>query len=187
MEMRVSGSQLILTGFVSGQDYNKFMSSLTPAVRTVVLTDSPGGAITIGLYLAHEIRRRGLSTVALGHCGSSCANMFLGGIERRLANSTSYVAFHGHYTDLSGNPSSGKIGELRTFYSEMTSGKLTDEMIKMFVSKRLNGSVVFYKSVTRNCEGTEEHRPQDCPTLPVTALELGILTSLDDVEVNQQQ
>ena len=95
MEMSVSGSQLILSGFINELDYDKFLSHLTPAIRTVVFTKSPGGVHLIGLALAHEIRRRGLSTVALGYCNSACANAFLGGADRRLANDRSYVAFHG--------------------------------------------------------------------------------------------
>ena len=184
MEMTVSGSQLILSGFINELDYDKFLSHLTPAVRTVVFTNSPGGLHLIGLALAHEIRRRGLSTVASGYCNSACANAFLGGTERRLANSRSYVAFHGNYSIRSGRPLAGR--ELSAFYSEMTNGRLNDQMIQLFLSKGPRGLVSFYKRVTRNCDGTETKRPSGCPTLPITPLELGILTALDDVAISEQ-
>ena len=184
MKMSVSGSQLILSGFINELEYDKFLSHLTPAIRTVVFTNSPGGVHLIGLALAHEIRRRGLSTVALGHCNSACANAFLGGADRRLANDRSYVAFHGNYSIRSGRPLAGR--ELSAFYSEMTHGRLNDQMIQLFLSKGERGFVGFYQRVTRNCEGTEAKRPSGCPTLPITALELGILTALDDVEVSEQ-
>jgi len=186
MEMSVSGSQLILSGFINELEYDKFLSHLTPTIRTVVFTNSPGGVHLIGLALAHEIRRRGLSTVALGHCNSACANAFLGGAGRRLANDRSYVAFHGNYSYRSGRPLAGHFGELSAFYREMTNGRLNDQMIQLFLSKGERGFVGFYQRVTRNCEGTEAKRPSGCPTLPITALELGILTALDDVEVSEQ-
>jgi len=66
MQMTVTGSQLVLSGFITELDYDNFLAHLTPAVRTVVFTNSPGGLHLIGLALAREIRRRGLSDRCLG-------------------------------------------------------------------------------------------------------------------------
>ncbi len=185
MEMHVSGDQLIASSYISEADYAKFIQTITPAVKTVVFTNSPGGARLIGQDLAQEIRHRKLSTVALGFCFSSCANAFLGGVERRLANSQSFLGFHGNY-GRSGWPSRRFAGEVKNFYFEMTGGKLSDQMIELFLSKHQKGHVAFYQRTTRNCSGTEEKRPSDCPTFPVSALDVGILTDLSDVEVNER-
>ena len=183
MEMHVSGDQLILGGFIEVQDYDKFIRTITPSVRTVVLTNSPGGVRLVGQHIAQEIRRRGLSTVAQGSCVSACANLFLGGVERRLANSASFLAFHSNYTNPSGNPSAAHMGELAAFYTAMNP-KLPDSMIQLFLNKKQNGAVFFYKDLTRNCEGSEANRPSGCPTIPQTALAMGIITSMDDAQVN---
>jgi len=185
MQMHVSGEQLIASGYISEADYAKFIQTITPAVKTVVFTDSIGGPRLIGQDLAEEVRQRKLSTVALGYCFSSCANAFLGGVERRLANAQSFIGFHGTYRR-SGWPSRRFGGELKNFYFKMTGGKLSDEMIELFFSKHQKGYVAFYQRMTRNCSGTEEKRPFDCPTLPVSALDAGILTDLSEVQVNER-
>jgi len=184
--MHVSGDQLIASSYISEADYAKFIQTITPAVKTVVVTNSPGGARLIGQDLAEEIRHRKLSTVALGYCLSSCAKAFLGGVERRLANNRSYLGFHGNYTGRTGWPSRRFGGEVANFYFEMTGGKLSDQMIELFLSKPQKGFVYFYQRTTHNCSGTEEKRPSGCPTFPVSALDAGILTDLSDVEVNER-
>lgn len=186
MEMRVLGDQLIASSYISEADYAKFIQTITPAVKTVVFTNSPGGPRLIGQDIAEEIRRRKLSTVALGYCFSSCANAFLGGVERRLANSESYLGFHGNYTGRTGWPSRRFGGELANFYFEMTGGKLSDQMIELFLSKPQKGFVYFYQRTTHNCSGTEEKRLSGCPTFPISALDAGILTNLSDVEINER-
>jgi hypothetical protein len=185
MQMHVSGDQLIASSYISEGDYGRFIETITPAVKTVVFTNSPGGPRLIGQDLAEEIRKRKLSTVALGYCFSSCANAFLGGVERRLANSESFLGFHGNY-GRSGWPSRRFAGEVKNFYFKMTGGKLSDEMIELFFSKHQKGHVAFYQRMTRNCSGTEAKRPSDCPIFPVSAMEAGILTDLSDVQVNER-
>ena len=186
MEMHVAGDQLIASSYISEGDYANFIRTITPAVKTVVFTNSPGGPRLIGQDLAEEIRQRKLSTVALGYCFSSCANAFLGGVERRLANSESFLGYHGNYSSRSRWPSRRFGGEVKYFYYKMTGGKLSDEMIELFLSKPQKGYVAFYQRRTLNCTGTEEKRPFDCPTFPASAIEAGILTDLSDVAVNER-
>jgi hypothetical protein len=186
MEMQIMGDQLIASSYISEGDYGKFIQTITPAVKTVVFTNSPGGPRLIGQDLAEEIRQRKLSTVVLGYCFSSCANAFLGGVERRLANGESFLGYHGNYVSGRRWPSRRFGGEVKNFYYKMTGGKLSDEMIELFLSKPKEGFVAFYQRTTRDCSGKEAKRPFDCPTFPVSAIEAGILTDLSDVQVNER-
>lgn len=179
MEMKVEGNQLVLSGSVDGLELTKFSGLLAPAIKTIVFSDSSGGDFESGLNLAAIIRQRGLTTVAKGFCRSSCANAFLGGVNRYLANSRSYVAFHGHYNRRSTTLQS-RIGEMRTFYAEMTAGKVSDELVQLWMQKPRAGMVYFFRSVTYSCDGTESKRPSGCEKLPQTAMDQGIITSLDD-------
>ena len=182
MQMHVSGNQLIVTGPLSGFELTQFGAAITPNVTTVVFVNSSGGDYAAGLNLAAEIRRRGLSTIAKGYCSSSCGNAFLGGVQRYLADSRSYVAFHGHYNEY-GTTLQSRIGEIRSFYDEMTGGKVNDDLVQLWLKKPLRGLVYFLKHQTFSCNGTEEKRPSGCETLSVSALDMSIITSLDDVEV----
>jgi hypothetical protein len=183
MDMHVEGNRLIISGPLSGFELTQFASTLTPNVATVVLHDSSGGDFDAGLNLAVWIRQKGLTTVAQGYCRSSCANAFLGGTRRYVADDQSYVAFHGHYAGSNTNPSNGRIGELRNFYAEMTGGKVSDDLVQVWLRKHRAGMVYFFRDRTYNCNGTEPERPSGCEKIPPTALEQGIITSLDDVTV----
>jgi ATP-dependent protease ClpP protease subunit len=66
MVMHIEGNQLIVTGPLSGLELTQFMSAQTPNVTTVVFVDSRGGDTEAGVNFAEEIRRRGLTTVAVG-------------------------------------------------------------------------------------------------------------------------
>ena len=180
MEMHAEGNQLILTGPLYGFEMTQFGSALTPNVTTVVFRNSGGGEFAAGLNLAATIRQKGLTTVAQGYCSSSCANAFLGGVNRYLADSRSYVGFHGHYTD-STTPSQSNIGAIRNFYTEYTGGKVSDDLVLLWMQKPRTGLIYFYKHTTYSCNGREPKRPRGCEKIPQRAIEQGIITSLDDV------
>ena len=185
MVIRVVGDQLILTGPLSGFEVTQFKSFLTPAVTTVVFYNSGGGDFEAGLNLAAMIRQHGLTTVAQGFCSSSCANAFLGGVRRYLADRRSYVAFHGHYRYAA--PMQTRIGEMRNFYGDMTDGKVNDELVLLWMRKPRAGMVYFLKHETYSCNGTEARRPSGCEKLPQRALDQSIITAPDDVEINSTE
>jgi hypothetical protein len=111
--------------------------------------------------------------------------MFLGGVERRLADAKSNVAFHSGYGSTMSTPTPGQYGRIGRLLTEMTGGKLSDALAEIILQKRRNGFVYFYRDRTYNCDGTEPKRPSGCEQLPQTAMAQGILTSLGDVTVIQ--
>lgn len=179
MDMRVEGDTLYMSGRVDGLDYVRFTKSLTPFIRRVVFTNSPGGAYEETVpSITPLIRERGLTTIVQGYCNSACALMFLGGVDRRLADSRSYVAFHGYYKANLDRPSSAKYGEIARLLSEYTNGKLDGKLIDLMLSRPRNGFVYFFRDRTFLCNGDEPKRPSGCEKLPQTALDMGIITSL---------
>jgi hypothetical protein len=77
MDMRAVGDQLIITGPLSGFEMTQFMSSLTPAVTTVVLYNSGGGDFDAGLNLAAMIRP--------ARSNDSCARLLSFLVRKRLS------------------------------------------------------------------------------------------------------
>jgi len=185
MEMHVAGNQLILSGGITELDYVKFTRQLIPTVRQIVLTDSPGGSVSSALDIADDIRRKGLSTTIRGYCRSACALIFLGGVQRTLADSKSHVDFHAmysyNYSSPTQRPSTARYGKIASFLSDMTGGKLSDALIKTILRKQRGGFVYFFRDRTFNCNGDEPNRPSGCAKLPQTALDQGVITSLDNV------
>ena len=185
MDLRVDGDTIYMAGSVQGQDYDRFISVFNPSVHRVVFTNSPGGDLAAAYNVAEEIRLRKLETSVKGYCRSACALMFLGGVERRLVDAKSYVAFHSGYGSTMGTPTPGQYGRIGRLLTEMTGGKLSDAVVEIILQKRRNGFVYFYRDRTYNCDGTEPKRPSGCEKIPQTAMEQGILTSLGDVTVIQ--
>ncbi len=88
-----------------GDDLLAFERALAmPGVTRVVFVNSPGGDLWTGLRVGRLIAGRGLDTVSAGHCNSACAVMFLGGRDRRFADTfapaLTHLGLHGaHRTD----------------------------------------------------------------------------------------
>jgi hypothetical protein len=59
-----------------------------------LMLESPGGLVDAGLALGRSVRREGMRTVARYSCASSCANIFLGGVERILWGSRAEIGLH---------------------------------------------------------------------------------------------
>ena len=59
-----------------------------------LLLESPGGLHDAGITLGRSVRDEGMRTVARYACASSCATIFLGGVERVLWGSRAAIGFH---------------------------------------------------------------------------------------------
>ena len=62
-----------------------------------LLLESPGGDVGAGLSIGRSARMEGMRTVARYACASSCANIFLGGVERVLWGSRAMIGLHQPY------------------------------------------------------------------------------------------
>jgi hypothetical protein len=84
---------LLLEGAIEENDSEQFENTLRQAGQIAeVLLDSPGGSERDGLAIGRLIRRRGLSTriLANARCESACADVFLGGVARRVEEGGHY-------------------------------------------------------------------------------------------------
>jgi len=178
MDVQVDGSQVILVGTVDGFDYVRFLKAVNEHTQTVVLRDSPGGDADTSFNVGREIHQRKLRTVAKGFCRSGCAIMFMAGVERRLADAKSYVVFHGGYVSQRSWPSARWGGELMRYFAEVAP-QMPDDLVELIVKKPRRGGVWFYLNAVWSCEGTEEKQPSQCERLKVTALEVGVVTTMD--------
>lgn len=99
LTLESEGRTLVVSGEV-GNDLPAFVQALDETkADTVVFVNSPGGDLWTGIRIGRLLADRGLTTVAAGRCLSACAIMFLGGRERRFADSfratPAYLGLHG--------------------------------------------------------------------------------------------
>ena len=104
MTMNVVDDQLLLSGPVVVDDPARFRALLdaNPAVKTVVLSDSPGGAASANDAITDMIEAYHLDTVVTGYCVSACAMIFLSGNNRSFGDrhplELTSLGFHGSYS-----------------------------------------------------------------------------------------
>jgi hypothetical protein len=75
MELKVAGTQLILSGPVVGDEPGKVREALasSPGIEAVILRNSGGGNAPAGYQVGQLLRERGLRTAVSGYCYSSCS------------------------------------------------------------------------------------------------------------------
>jgi hypothetical protein len=205
MDVVPAGDQLILSGPVIGDDYHRVAALLAsrPAIRTIILRDSPGGHAESGYRLGELFRTKGLDTAVSGFCYSSCSRMFLGGRERRFTDDLpaerTQVGFHGHY---------GRDGRLlvelirrlglKAWIIRHSDGKADAALVERWINLPRSAGLIhfFHPALARQhgaatfiCQG-DERSPAGvfgCEPIDRTALDLGVITSLDIVHGNDRQ
>ena len=174
MTVAVVGDQLILSGAVVDGDRVMVEDRLaqSPLVTTVILRNSPGGAIDPGYRLGEEFRARGLRTAVSGFCYSSCSRMFLGGKTRVFTDDeppdATHVGFHGHY-DGSGHLLAGLVAQLglKDWIIRYSDGKADPALVARWINIPVNRGMIhfFHPGLVRHngvatfmCQGPNRSR-----------------------------
>jgi hypothetical protein len=196
MELRVVGNQLILSGRVVGDEPEKVRAAFasSPGIGTVVLRNSPGGDAPAGYQVGQMFRQRGVRTAVSGYCYSSCSRMFLGGRTRYFTDDyvpeNNNVGFHGHY-DRMGRLNADLVHRygLRDWIIKYSDGKADPALVERWINIPYSRGMIHFfhpKLVKRAgvstfmCQGDEDQRSVfNCEPIAKTALDLGIITSLD--------
>jgi hypothetical protein len=207
MTLTIVGDQLILAGQVIEGDGTKIFQALqnNPTIRTIVLRNSPGGHVQTGYEVGELMRARGMRTAVSGYCNSSCSRMFLGGKERLFTDdyplNRTCVGFHGHY--YTGRSRSGQLnrGEverhgLKEWIIQHSDGKADPDLVERWVNIPVNNGLInFFHVKLAQERGAATffcgHGPVNgsifnCEPISKTALELGIITSLEIIRSNDQ-
>jgi len=203
MELKVAGYQLILSGRVVGDEPGKVTEALakSPEIDTVILRNSPGGNAPAGYQVGQLLRERGLRTAVSGHCYSSCSRMFLGGRTRYFTDDyppeDTNVGFHGHYY-ASGHLNADLVDQyhLRDWIIRYSDGKADQQLVERWINIPYSRGMIhfFHPGLLRRagvstfmCQGDEPTRLFfACEPIGKTALDLGVVTSLDIVRSADQ-
>ncbi len=203
MDIKAVGDQLILSGAVTGDDRLELLDALRahPGVTTVVLRNSHGGDAKSGYRVGELIRDRGLRTIVSGYCWSACTRMFLGGKTRYFSSDYppeyTHLSFHGNYSNGFINLEAVNRLNLQDWIIKHSDGKADPDLVSRWIHIPLPAGAAhfFHPSIaawrgrsTFLCKGSEktQNRMFGCEPIAQTALEMGIVTSLDLAASNDQ-
>jgi hypothetical protein len=196
MELKIVGNQIILSGPVVGDEPEKVREALasSPGVDTVILRNSPGGNAPSGYQVGQLLRERKLRTAVSGYCYSSRSRMFLGGSTRYFTDDylpeSNNVGFHGHY-DRMGRLDANRVRQygLRDWIIRYSDGKADPLLVERWINIPYSRGMIhfFHPGLVRRagvstfmCQGDESPRSVfACEPVAKTALDLGIITSLE--------
>jgi hypothetical protein len=203
MDLKVVGRQMILSGPVVGDEPAKVAEALakSPEVDTVILRNSPGGNAPAGYRVGEMLRERGLHTAVSGFCYSSCSRMFLGGRTRYFTDDypaeRTEIGFHGHYY-ANGRLNADLVSRygLRDWIIKYSDGKADPQLVERWINIPYGrGMIHFFDPAlvshdgtsTFLCQGDEPTRVVfACEPIAKTALDLGVVTSLEIVHSADQ-
>lgn len=194
MTMTVSGTQLIATGRIVPEDAARFRTLIdaNPAVKTVVLENSPGGSASANDEITKMIEDHNLDTVVAGNCVSACAMIFLAGTNRAFGDleplAVTSLGFHGSYVrgELA---SERRLQALKARVLERTGNKINPALVDRWLhlderntirfraapDTTANTPTVFYCAIGRYANLGDYGK---CEAIPATnALASGIVTT----------
>jgi hypothetical protein len=198
MELKIVGNQLILSGPVVGDEPGKVREALasSPGIDTVILRNSGGGNAPAGYQVGQLLRERGLRTAVSGYCYSSCSRMFFGGSTRYFTDDYmpeyNNVGFHGRY-DRMGRLNANLVRQygLRDWIIKYSDGKANPALVGRWINIPYSRGMIhfFHPGLVKRagastfmCQGEESAGSVfACEPIDKTALDLGIITSLETV------
>ena len=196
MELKIVGTQLILSGPVVGDEPVRVREALTNSlgIDTVILRNSGGGDAPAGYRVGELFREHGLRTAVSGYCYSSCSRMFLGGSARYFTDDyvpeSNNVGFHGHY-DRMGHLNADLVRRygLRDWIIRYSDGRADPVLVERWINIPYSRGMIhfFHPGLVKRagastffCQGDQSPRSVfDCEPVGKTALDLGIITSLE--------
>ncbi len=203
MNLKLVGDQLFLSGSVEAGDEVSVQGALAenPAIRTVILRNSPGGDVRTAYAIGNLIRAKRLRTAVSGYCNSGCSRLFLGGAERLFTDdyppSLTRVGFHGHYY-IEG-PLKGQLDRqlvqragLKNWIIEHSDGKADPDLVERWINIPVNNGFIHFfppwiteerKSATFFCERGPIPGVGIFGCVPIgkNAVDLGVITSLQTI------
>jgi hypothetical protein len=203
MTMRVTHNQALLSGQLVATDPDLLQKLLdaNPAVDTVVLHDSPGGAYVANRGLSELIQARKLKTVVAGHCVSACAMVFLSGSERYFGDAerldSTSLGFHGSYDRETGALApEDRLQFLKTEVEQETAGKADPALVDRWLHLSDRSRTVRFRypgpdgspttPTVFDCTGPGPNRGDYGACTPIPdhdAFSMGIITSTRIVHV----
>ncbi len=208
MTLKEVGNQLILSGPVVAGDAGKVRRALAgnPAIREIILRNSPGGDVPTGYEIGDLMREKGLRTAVSGYCFSACSRMLLGGKERVFTDdyplAVTHVGFHGHY--FTQGPQQGQLHTqlvrqhgLKNWVIKHSDGKADPDLVERWINIPVNVGMIhfFHPQLTKERNAATffcERGPArgagvfNCEPIAKNALDLGVVTSLEMIKSNDQ-
>ena len=149
MVMIREGDTVVLAGPVVAEDGDKFRRLLAQGPLTrVILLGSRGGSMSGGLSVANQIRAQGINTVVAGPCSSSCAVIFMGGVERQMMGGKTLaqtrLGFHGPHNHTTKAVTARGADQMYDWLEKKSDGKFSGELLDRAMRITHAGDILFF-------------------------------------------
>jgi hypothetical protein len=197
MTIQRANDVLLLSGKVVKEDLKSFRSELAQGeVSLVILAESPGGDIGAAYGIADLIRKRQIKTGVYGACSSSCALMFMGGVERKMVAGEKLkltrLGFHGPHKKGTKEISDEGAPRLRDWLYAASDKKFDGELLDtaMFINNANDMLLFYYPKADQDsvyfCPEGAKPRPTACKIMEgQDAIKSGVLTSLELIQTEK--
>lgn len=195
LTLQRDGGDLYASGVIQiGDDLALRAAHAQAPVQRLILVNSPGGALMASLRIARWLEELRITTLAAGHCMSSCSLIFMAGEQRQFASlphhPASVIGIHGAYNARTGQASQAAAPLMLDYYRQRMGANYDAAIIEQAIHQMKDPSG--FLVVPAMAAGQTEQRPQHCPSarsarhectvhLQQTALSLGIVTKAQTV------